>query len=291
MNAIRTIEITHWRQFLDHVEPTGPFATWAFRGETNAKWELRTSLARYLTAYGVKPEFWPYQEARMVRVFKRKARLFLPQPPRDADNLHWLGLMQHHGAPTRLLDFTWSPYVAAFFALEGATKPAAVWAVDPSIFRREWASRMPGAPAEEGDLRRPGVFQAKYLENHNRFLWQGEPMVMNQRLITQNGTFIVPSTLHESIENLLLEYPGGSDAIAKFIFDTQRVRSEAMRSLYSMNITNASLFPDLDGLARSMAYELEFHWAFDPLTGAARAGLKSDPQTFSLQLDTEIDSP
>ena len=37
-----------------------------------------------------------------------------------------------------------------------------------------------------------------------------------------------------------------------------------MRALYMMNITNATLFPDLDGLARSLAYELEFHWKYDP---------------------------
>ena len=39
-----------------------------------------------------------------------------------------------------------------------------------------------------------------------------------------------------------------------------------MESLYYMNITNATLFPGLDGLARSLAYELEFHWAFNPKT-------------------------
>jgi hypothetical protein len=37
-----------------------------------------------------------------------------------------------------------------------------------------------------------------------------------------------------------------------------------MRELYKMNITQATLFPDLDGLARSLAYELEFHWAYNP---------------------------
>ena len=46
---------------------------------------------------------------------------------------------------------------------------------------------------------------------------------------------------------------------------------EGMRELYRMNITQATLFPDLDGLARSLAYELEFHWAYDPRTsGPAR---------------------
>jgi hypothetical protein len=44
------------------------------------------------------------------------------------------------------------------------------------------------------------------------------------------------------------------------------VRADAMRELYAMNITHATLFPDLEGLARSLAYELEFHWAFDPRT-------------------------
>ena len=40
----------------------------------------------------------------------------------------------------------------------------------------------------------------------------------------------------------------------------------ALRDLYLMNMTHATLFPDLDGLARSLAYELENHWAFDPRT-------------------------
>jgi hypothetical protein len=39
-----------------------------------------------------------------------------------------------------------------------------------------------------------------------------------------------------------------------------------MRELYRMNITYATLFPDLDGLAKSLAYELEFHWAYNPRT-------------------------
>jgi hypothetical protein len=47
-----------------------------------------------------------------------------------------------------------------------------------------------------------------------------------------------------------------------------------MQELYGMNITQATLFPDLDGLARSLAYELEFHWAYDPRTMKSRHGGK-----------------
>lgn len=39
-----------------------------------------------------------------------------------------------------------------------------------------------------------------------------------------------------------------------------------MESLYYMNITNATLFPGIDGMALALAYELEFHWAFNPKT-------------------------
>jgi hypothetical protein len=42
------------------------------------------------------------------------------------------------------------------------------------------------------------------------------------------------------------------------------IRRPALKELYRMNITYATLFPDLDGLARSLAFELEHHWQFDP---------------------------
>ena len=43
-------------------------------------------------------------------------------------------------------------------------------------------------------------------------------------------------------------------------------RTRGAHTLYTMNITHASRFPDLDGLARSLACELEFHWEYDPHT-------------------------
>src|SRR6185312_10543709 len=108
-----------------------PYSNWAFRGERDERWPLYSSLSRYLQNFGVAPEAWAEQEARILRIFKRKAHQYLEKPPAVDDDFQWLALMQHHGAPTRLLDFTWSPYVAAFFALVQTTKQAAVWAVNP----------------------------------------------------------------------------------------------------------------------------------------------------------------
>jgi hypothetical protein len=89
---------------------------------------------------------------------------------------------------------------------------------------------------------------------------------MNRRLIAQSGTFLVPAILDQSIEEILRDYPDPKQTLIKFILPADKIREKGMRELYRMNITQATLFPDLDGLARSLAYELEFHWAYDPRT-------------------------
>jgi hypothetical protein len=88
---------------------------------------------------------------------------------------------------------------------------------------------------------------------------------MNQRLIAQSGTFIVPGVLDRPLESILETYPNPGNTLLKLILPME-IRNIGMRELYRMNITQATLFPDLDGLARSLAYELEFHWAYDPRT-------------------------
>ena len=92
------------------------------------------------------------------------------------------------------------------------------------------------------------------------FVATGEPFNMNQRLIAQSGTFLVPGLIDRPLESILVEaYPDPQNIVAKLVLDTDRIRVEAMESLHSMNITNATLFPGIDGMARSLAYELEFH--------------------------------
>jgi hypothetical protein len=87
---------------------------------------------------------------------------------------------------------------------------------------------------------------------------------MNRRLIAQSATFAVPGVLDLSVEQIL-SHTDQDNVLAKLVM-ANSVREVGMRELYRMNITYANLFPDLDGLARSLAYELEFHWAFDPHT-------------------------
>lgn len=256
--SYRVFRLESWDAFLK-VITSPPYTHWAFRGERDERWPLFSSLSRYFQNFGVHPKAWALQEARILRIFKRKAHQFLAKPPEPDDDFQWLALMQHHGAPTRLIDFTWSPYVAAFFSLERTLHDGVVWALNPAAIDSSRASR----PVRM-DPRRIGNFRRYYLNGKHRIVWMGEPHTMNRRLIAQSGTFAVPGMLKIPIEEILSDGDQGN-MLAKFIL-TNPVRETGMRELYRMNITHATLFPDLDGLAESLAYELEFHWAYNPRT-------------------------
>lgn len=160
-NHLAVTEIGNWQEF--HEIVAGPeYRNWAFRGQSNADWPLYSSLSRYLKQYGIHRDAWAAQEERIGRIFQRKAHLYLDHVPRETDSFQWLALMQHHGAPTRLLDFTWSPFVAAFFALERATRDAAVWAIFiPAIWRvgHGFPQRKARLKPEDIGLRREGAYQ------------------------------------------------------------------------------------------------------------------------------------
>lgn len=239
---------------------------WAFRGEPSSQWDLFSSLSRRLTRYCPDPHEWPAREARAMRIFRRKAHNYLQDHRVLEDDLRCLAMMQHHGAPTRLLDFTKSPYVATFFALEGSSGEAALFALDTP---RLWslAPSFDAALTREAiDPRQPGHFDRYFAPNSLPLLWVGEPAEMDRRLIAQSGLFVVPGVLQMTLERILEHYDPSGELLLKIVLPAE-LREAAMRALYRMNITYATLFPDLDGLARSMGYELEVAWH---APGAAR---------------------
>ena len=261
----KEIHIDSWKEFRNMVE-SGKFNSWAFRGQRESAWTLESTISRYLRLFSIHPEAWKVQEERIIRIFRRKAHQFLKHIPEEENTFEWLALMQLHGAPTRLLDFTWSPYVAAFFALERATNHSAIWAINPPKVYNGKA----GPLSEDSKNSKQGLspwinkhFEKDFLDNKKAIVLIGEPYRMNQRLIAQSGTFVISGVLHQPIEEILVSDENSKDALVKFVLDIS-VRKEAMESMYRMNITNATLFPDLDGLARSLAFELEYNWEFDP---------------------------
>jgi hypothetical protein len=251
----KIVTLGSWEEYLATISDA-PYQNWAFRGQRDASAPLFSALSRHLMAFGVNVRAWPLQEERILRIFKRKAIHFLDHIPEPDDDFQWLALMQDHGAPTRLLDFTWSPYIAAFFALQTTTHEGVIWACNSAEIEKQKAF----------DLHQPGSFRKYFLPGDRAFVGMGSPHAMNRRLIAQSGTFLVPSVLDRSIEEILRTYPNPENTLVKFILPAEKIREKGMRELYRMNVTQATLFPDLDGLARSLAYELEFHWAYNPRT-------------------------
>ena len=233
---------------------------WAFRGQRKASWKLFSSLSRHLHDFVPDRTVWEQREERAIRIFLRKAHNYVTDPRTLEGDLRCLALMQHHGAPTRLLDFTKSPYVAAFFALESASDDASIYAVNTPILWHKSPTGLPNLTYEAIDPREPGYFTKFFAINKYELVWTGEPRAMDRRLLAQSGTFVVPGVLDKAVEDILLSYQSTEPLIRKFILPARKIRSEFMLSLYRMNITNATLFPDLEGLAKSVAFELEMEW-------------------------------
>jgi hypothetical protein len=253
---MNTICIQSWDEF---VRLTSQLDGWAFRGHQDESWPLSSSLTRYLMAFAPNTRGWRAREERAIRIFRRKAHNYLPDPTALDEDLRCLALMQHHGAPTRLLDFTKSPFVAAFFAMEKATANAAVYALNtPKLYNATPVGR-PELTRDAVDPRLPGNFNHHFLDSDEEVIWIGEPTRMDRRLVAQSGTFVVPGLIDKSLDQILDRYSSKEPLISKIILP-QAMREEAMRALYRMNVTNATLFPDLDGLARSIAFELEIIW-------------------------------
>jgi hypothetical protein len=265
----REIIISSWKELRDTFEDPS-YRSWAFRGQTNTRWSLYSSLSRHLQMSRVMPEHWKKQEERILRIFRRKAHLYLERVPDERDSFQWLALMQHHGAPTRLLDFTWSPYVAAFYALTRATEgtDAAIWALFPPALIRgalqTVRARQRVKPEEIGPWIL-GNYEKYFLPNKQPIALIGDPHHMNQRLIAHSGTFVIPGMLDMPVEKIISQHVD-PQALVKFTLKTDRLRRDTIKELYRMNVTFATLFPDLDGLARSLELELELHWAYDPVT-------------------------
>ena len=253
----KVIRILDWSQFLETVER---FEQWAFRGQPRADLPLLSSLARRMATFCPDRSLWPLRERRALRIFRRKAHVHVTDGRVFDDDLRVLAMMQHHGAATRLLDFTKSPFVAAFFALESSAGEAAVYALNTPALWARTPRNEPSLTRDEIDPRQPGRYERYFVNNQHRVVWFGEPSEMDQRLIAQSGLFVIPGLLDEPLETLLAEYGGADEPmLVKLVLDPS-MRSAAMRALYRMNITHASLWPDLDGLARSINQELETVW-------------------------------
>jgi hypothetical protein len=197
----------------------------------------------------------------------RKARGFLPDPPSDTDYMEWLALMQHYGAPTRLHDWTYSFWAAVLFAVEKAEidkrKSCAVWALQIDWWRDEcMAYHVP----ELKEMLKKGsnlkkevkfILKGQGKPKPPSGIWPLNAYRLNERVVAQQALFVVPLDVTKSfMENLRLcseRQKMISRHLIKFVLPcSNEIISGCVNYLYDRNLTSATLFPGIEGYARSL---------------------------------------
>lgn len=257
---IREITVTSLGELIDQVTPDQPDPstgrrrdTGVYRGAADPARPLLTTLDRL---GGIDPPHGKAGlEAHILRNFIRYSRPHLPTPP--ANEWELLVAAQHHGAPTRLLDWTYSPLVAAHFALSTIPmrEPEArvVWRLDWRAVHR--AFDLPELALLIGDLERligdRGASTPWALFDRAatgaEFACMLEPPSLDARIVAQSAVFTLCTDKTCSFD-AFLERHGLSGALTKFIVpagEAARVRDQ----LDLVGFDERRLFPDLDGVA------------------------------------------
>lgn len=193
---------------------------WIFRGQREAAWGLVPSLDRHKFKGVIATIGRGKLEEKLLGEFKRRARPHLKIEPRN--DWEWLSLAQHYGLPTRMLDWTQSPLVALYFALETlGNSGSAVWCIRPP-------------EAQVNDVL---PFKVEHLVRY-------DPSHLSPRITQQSGCFTVHPEL-SPVEGKIIK-----------VFIWLEARSTVRRELFKMGIHRASLFPDLDGICQHIVEEV-----------------------------------
>lgn len=186
------------------------------RGVSNHEYPLLPSLFRHQDVDSADS-----REHKLMWVFKTHAKPYLDSIP--ANEIEWLTIAQHHGLPTRLLDWSLSPLVACFFAVQSLTSSdAAIYIYDIGGFEKEEsidASKLSGIVA--------------FIPSH-----------ATKRVAAQSGMFTIHPTGSMKLE---------SESIKKLIIPADRKRY-FLKKLIKYGVHQGTVFPDLDGLSAYLKY-------------------------------------
>jgi hypothetical protein len=226
-------------------------SNYAFRGVSDKDYIMANS---FLRNCGEKRHL----EYHLLRNFKKYAQL------KDCGDAHsdwkWLTIAQHHGLPTRLIDWTYSPFVAMHFATDKTDKfdkDGVIWHVDYVKVNR----MLP--PTLLTTLTRAGahVFTLQMLESTvpqihlfdnlvpEDLVMFFEPPSIAERIINQFAFFSVMSDPSSLMDEWLIRHP----EVYRRVIIPAALKWEVRDKLDQANITERMLFPGLDGLAQWLA--------------------------------------
>jgi hypothetical protein len=252
-----TVTINNLKEFESAVEKL-TYRKWVFRGQSDSSYGIKSSLYRLFEDFqaifreykGRKRKFAKDKhEGLLIDRFQASAHLYIDYLPESDDLLEWCAIMQHYGAPTRLIDVTFSPFIALYFALESGYKDCSVFAfnyehftsIDQEILETKNYSEF--------------IFKSGFGSGNEAFFIPYEPKRVNPRLMAQQGLFLVPSTNYQTLDKIISLYEDCDKACIKYIIPAN-LRYEGIKLLRRMNITASVLFPGIDGFCRSLRYQV-----------------------------------
>jgi FRG domain len=242
-----TETVESWRELDDAIAALRGervHSPWVFRGLARSSYSNVSSLARL-------GDDFPSLERHLIRNFRKYAHRERPGPTL----WDWLSLAQHHGLPTRLLDWTFSPFVAAHFAT--ATSPeeeAIIWGVNCEAAHDELPADLRAALRAEGALvfttellasHAPTLEALERLEEGDPFVLFFEPPSLDDRIINQSAVLSGISDPRHHMDEWMDDHP---DAWRAWKIPPD-AKSEIRERLDQGNVTERVLLPGLDGLA------------------------------------------
>lgn len=230
-----------------------------FRGAGKRSHELVPSLYRHPTA--TRPEAFLDLERQLLTRFRQRS---LPYHTRDLTN-DWdaMFFMQHYGVPTRLLDWTENPFTALHFALMTAKRErtasgqerypgaACIWILDPTAWNTAALTRLSyqGGPLAPGDAPLEG-----YLATSPAASLSPLPVAMygahnSPRIVAQQGVFTIFGEDRRPMESLVKAGLVPTGALTVMTIGAGKI--DGLRDgLLGHGITESTIYPDLEGLAR-----------------------------------------
>ena len=223
-------------------------SNFAYRGRCSAADDLTTSIVRL---GGNAPEL----EVQLMRAFRKYAAADSKTHDTPWD---WLALGQHHGLPTRLLDWTYSPYVALHFLTQHPTcfgEDGAVWAFDYVEAHRLLPSHLRELIEAEGanvfttELLTRAAPDLRELGKSGDFVLFVEPPSFDARIVNQYALFSLMSRADASLDEGVAAHP----ELVRRIIVPPELKWEVRDKLDQANVTERVLFPGLDGLSAWLA--------------------------------------
>jgi hypothetical protein len=190
-------------------------------------------------------------EISLIKRFQREAHQYGIFNINILNIPEWLTLMQHYGAPTRLLDWTHSPWVGLFFAIETIEKDnfAALWIMDWNAINQSANKTVKEIFSRDHNV--ISIDDFDHLVNSGDGVIKLNSFRQNQRQIIQQGTFLCPVNIERTFEQNLMK-TGLKKHQLIILKIPYSLKHEIIRKLYRMNISNATLFPGIEGFSKSL---------------------------------------